>query len=276
MASLIYFTMGHGGVVCLIWCSILLLTAAGPVSAGFTMTVKVTQPSFGEGDTATMGVELVNSGDETAYKGTLEIAHPPGLTSRPISYETIEPNITYKREVEVAKEPDMLPGSYPLVLSLRFHDSNNYPIYMIFDSALVIGEQSASGVHGELSNVNLPTDGSRELTLKIKNADDETHKVKAKIILPGGLKADKTEETVEVEPQAEASVDYTISNFMALPGSDLLVIAAIEYDEDQRHYSTLAKARVRLEQKSERPMFLLMAFIVVVLLGAYYHLELWK
>ncbi len=257
-------------------CALLLLTLhATPVSAGFTMTLTVNPPHFTGSDTSGMTVDLLNSGDETAYSATLEVVHPSGVAHHPVTFDEVVPGTHYRRNVSLSI-PDMESGSYPLVFSLQFHDSNNYPIYMVFDSRMTVGSHSTSRVHGTLSSLELPSDETGTLTLNLKNADDVPRTVTTRLLLPDSLVSHNPDSGVTVPPKSEATVEYTVENFMALPGSDFLVLAAIGYDEDGVHHSSLAQGRVKVLNKSERQSILLPAAAALLVVGGYAYFKLRK
>ncbi|MFH0862971.1 MAG: hypothetical protein V1875_08085 [Candidatus Altiarchaeota archaeon] len=250
----------------LIWLT-LFFSAAGYASAYYTMGMYITPPDFSESLNSTMDVRLINSGDEMAYKGTLQVMHPTSLKSDPITFGTMAPNVTNNMTVRVLADATMKPGTYPLVTSLEFMDGNNYPIYMIFETGFELGKTSTTKVYGTLSTAELPSDGQGTLTLKIKNMDEVPRTVKTRIFLPASLTADRTEEDVPIEPQGEAKVEYQISNFMALQDSNFMVLATIEYDDDT-HHATIARGRVKVlaSGQDNDPDYLLPAAAAVVVL----------
>ncbi len=263
---------------CLVIAGFMILLLLGCVSAEYAMTLYVTPPSFSENETAPIEVNLVNSGDDVAYSGSLELMYPPMLSSEPLFYNTVNPNVNYTGHVNVSLKDYMIPGFYPVLFSLQFQDSNGYPIYMLFESRLTVGRQSNSKVYAELSDVEFPDGKSGKLTLKIRNADDVPHTVETRLMIPGSLKSDKSDETLELMPQTEEEIDYRISNFMALPGSNLYAFVAVEYDEDGIHYSTLARGKVVVSEKSDTDLssFSLLVLVVLAVLGVYSYFKYFK
>lgn len=246
----------------------LFFFASGCVSAMYTMSMTITPPSYRDSTNSTMGILLVNLGDETAYKGTVQIMHPANLKADPVSFSVLAPNVTNDKEVEVAAEGSMRQGTYPLVTSLEFMDGNNYPIYMIFETRFDVGKPSSTKVLGTLSDTKLPADGKGKMTLKVKNMDEAPHTVKTRLFLPASITADKTEEDIQVGPQEEATVDYEISNFMALQDSNFMAIATMEYDDETHHAST-SRGRVRILPSAEgmSPLILPAAAVVLIIAG---------
>jgi len=249
-----------------------LFFIAGYASASFTMSMSITPPSFQKSQKSAIGIELTNRGDENAYKGIAAIKYPDSLKADPIFFEKMAPNTPGKKTENVTAKSKMLPGTYPLVVSLQFHDQNNYPIYMIFDSSFVVEKPSASKIYASLSSTEFPLEGFGTITLKLKNADDQPHTVKCRLVTPESIQADRTDDEVEIMPHSEATIEYTIKNFMALQDSDFLVLAAVEYD-DNMHYTTVARGRVRIGSQAERPLFYYAAALVVVLLLLYWLLR---
>jgi hypothetical protein len=238
---------------------LLVLGAVGTASAGFTMVVSITPPNFDAGNTSKLSVQLTNTGDETAYKGTMKVFYPSNVAiSEPIYFDTMASNVTQKRTVDIGIDPESLPGTYPLMISLQFHDQNDYPIYMVFDSYMYVKRPSTSKIYGNMSSTEFPTDGTGTLALSLKNFDTDIHTAKVKLIVPESVSADRTEDTIDLLPRSDTAVSYQLSNFMALPGSDFTAFALIEYDDDT-HHTTMAKGRIRIGQQTERPSYLLPA-----------------
>ncbi|MBD3388589.1 MAG: hypothetical protein GF416_05930 [Candidatus Altiarchaeales archaeon] len=254
----------------------LVLASIQCVSAGFTMTMRIQPLQFHGTTEAKMSVELTNTGDEIAYNGQASLVFPDELDSEPLYFDVIKPDKPISKVLNVSLDPQAEPGVYPLIFMLQFHDNNNYPIYMIFESAMMVEERSVSMVFAEMSSAELPTDGSAKLTLKLKNADDIPHNVDVRVVVPHSLSLDDDLREVEVEPRSEKEVEYTVSNFMALPG-DFGVLAVIDYVEDGVYKSTLTKGRVVVKKnESSNSHIILAVALSLSVIGAYSYFKLRK
>jgi hypothetical protein len=240
-------------------------------SALFTMTMTISPPDFHSKNESNMSVELVNSGNEPAFRATATLKYPEGMSADAVSYERLNPNNLEKRVTSVKAQEGMLPGTYPLILSLQFHDSNNYPIYMIFDSSVEVDGPSVSMIHGSLTTTEFPMDSGGTLRLQLRNADTKPHTVRARLLVPDSLSAENPEKTVQMPAHSEAIVDYQVTNFMALQDSNLMVLAIMEYDDDM-HHSSFAQGRIKIINRSERPKlpFFIAAAAVILCACAYY------
>jgi hypothetical protein len=250
-------------LICLIFTALLF---SGWASAGFTMSMGIRAPDFRSLKNSTLTVELTNSGDETAFDASISILSPKGLDSDIIHFPDLRPNVKNAKTVPVSLGGELSPGTYPLLLSLQFHDKNKYPIYMVFDSRVVVGKMTNSKVYAEMEEISFPLDGSGKMILRLKNADSSSHDVKVSIYTPESLKAEPEYLEATLPAKSEQELEFTVSNFMALPDSNLAVLAVIEYGSDL-HYSSLAAGRVRLSAQSEGREFFLPAAAAVVLLA---------
>jgi hypothetical protein len=255
---------------------IFLVLAASTACAGFVMVMTITPPFFPHGNMSATRIELINTGDLTAIKGVVGIIYPPMLKATPVVFDTMGPGINQNRTTNVELTGNPLPGTYPFIVMLRFSDASNYPIYMIYDATFDVKEPGPSKINGTMDPASISVDGSGVLTLKLKNEDSTAHDVKVRIFAPDSISATAAQESVQIPPGAEAEAKFTIANYMALPGSQLDVLATAEY-EDNLHRTTVVRCRVGLKpQEPRRDLFPFEVAVVILIFAAYAYYKLRK
>jgi len=114
---------------------------------------------------------------------------------------------------------------------------------------------------------------TKTLTLTLRNLDEIQHNVDIKLYLPRELKVDKDKSIVVIGPKEEKNLNFQVSSFSALPGSNYVVIATIDYDDSNSHYSSTVRSMIKIvtEKSLEFPIWLpILTFIVLLIIFAYY------
>jgi len=226
-------------------------------------------------DSSKIEVDILNSGDESAFSVQISPLLSSDFQVEPNLYDlgTLDPNEPEKINFDVTLSDGILPGSYPLVVLVDYADANGYPFSSVSPSSIIYKTQTLSKVTGVMEKLDLSKERTQTLTLTIRNLDQVQHNVDVKIYLPRELKIDKEESTVSIGPKEEKNINFEVSSFSALPGSSYIVLATLDYDDSNSHYSYTARNIINIvkEKPLEFPIWLpILSFIVLLIIFAYY------
>jgi hypothetical protein len=222
--------------------AVLFLQAQG-ACASYNMSMNVSSPAFAAGGSAPIEASLRNFGDEDAYRGVVTVAYPPALRMPPLQFDRISPGAPAVSSANASVDGGALPGTYQAVFSLVFRDRNDYPIYIEFDSSFDAGKATSSDVTGSLADTAFIVGESGTLRLKVTNSGAATRNVSIRMFVPSGLDLDRSRDTLALAAGESRTLEYAVSNVMAIPGSGFTAFAVMEYDDDA-HHSSKAKAVV--------------------------------
>jgi hypothetical protein len=224
------------------------------------------------GNTAKVNIELSNSGDEPA--NNVQISLISRFQSELVFVGTLHPNNPFEQEMNVSLKENTLPGNYPLVVLVDYSDSNGYPFSSVSPSYIIYKTPTVSKITSVIPQLSLTDKQTKKLTITTRNLDDSSHNFNLKLILPRELKVINNERTVSIQPKEEKQIDFDVSSFSALPGSTYIVLASIEYEDQDYHYSSISRGIIKITEKSDLiqlPEWLPMAAIgLLVIIFIYY------
>jgi hypothetical protein len=216
-----------------------VLVLAGTISLTTSVTTDVLTQDEGE-----IQVTLTNSGDEAAYNVQLSLITDFFL-SEPVYVGTLDINKPFRTNLTVEPQSELKEGNYPVVLLTEYSDANGYPFSSVSPVTLTYKNPHPSRVTGVFENIEVSGNRVKNLVLKLKNMDQVSHEVDVKLILPNELSSDITQESVTIDSKEEKKLTFRISNFAGLEGSNYVVLATIEY-EDEYHHSSLSSGMVKI------------------------------
>ena len=224
---------------------------ATPASAKYiTLTNTVTIERVIAGDSTTVNVSLVNTGDEAAYDVQLSLLTPDGITSTQMNLGKVDPSMPQKGTFDVNLSNGIAPGKYSVAILTEYKDANGYPFSSVTPNYLVLKDSRSSQMAGTIQEISLGNKETQTITLDMRNMDSKDHAITIRLYAPKELKIDAEEKTMTISARSEAKSDYSISSFGALPGSSYVVFASLDYDDGGVHYSSTASGIVKVvEQK---------------------------
>lgn len=220
-------------------------------------------------------VEMMNSGDEPAYSVQVSPLLLDNFQVEPDLFNIGTLNINSPESVNfnVTVSNQILPGTYPLVVLVDYTDANGYPFSSVSPSFIVHRTQTNSIVTGSMKELTLSGKKTETLTLTIMNLDEVQHNVDVKLYLPRELKADKDKSTVLVGPKEEKNLNFQVSSFSALTGSNYVILATLDYEDSNYHYSSAIRSMIKIvaEKSLEFPIWLpILIFIGLLIIFVYY------
>jgi len=257
---------------------LILLLTLHPVSAGvISLRTTVRTDVLTESSTK-VNMELENLGDESAYDIRVSLITDTFKTDESSISELI-PNEPLKIVLNATLTETIAKGKYPAFVLVDYTDANGYPFSSVSPTFIVYETQTASKVSGLIHEISLTSKESKKLTLSIRNLDDNEHDVDVKLILPREIKVDDREKTIKVGPKQEKSSEFEVSSLSAIPGSTYAVVASLEYEDKDLHYSSVANGIIRIdggtvkkqvsEETSTLAYIVLFISIIFVLIYAY-------
>ncbi|MBD3156001.1 MAG: hypothetical protein GF368_05100 [Candidatus Aenigmarchaeota archaeon] len=234
------------GAILVVSLMLIGIVLAGTISLTTSITTQVLNT-----DQEVVQISLTNSGDESAYNVQLSLLSDY-FSSETVLVGTLPINKPHKSNITVTAINEPKEGNYPMVLLTEYTDANGYPFSSVSPVTLTYKTAKPSRVTGVFENIEVNGKKTKDLVLKLKNMDQESHDVNVELFLPNELSSDSNEKYIELNSKEEKEVVFKISNFAGLEGSSYVVLASIEYDEEY-HHSSIASGMVRIVEKSTFP-----------------------
>lgn len=225
------------GLILTVWLAPAGAALAGTISLATTVKALVTGPNL------RVEIELLNQGDEAARDLALLLTAAGTRVEAP-GPPNLPPHQPWRTVLELPLRL-ALPGIYPALVTVRFHDLNGYAFstlaHGLFSLQTVTPSQvTARGLPGRVI-------GDGNLRFELTNADQTSHTVSLQAIAPEELALDQPPPRLELAPGASRGLDLTVRNLAALAGASYPVLLLLEYDHDGRHHSAVAVAPVTVE-----------------------------
>ena len=226
-------------------------------------------------DSTNIQVKIVNSGDEAAYSVQTSILLPDDfvVNQTPNYVGTLNPNEPKELDFKVSLKNNVYEGTYPLIALVEYTDANGYPFSSVSPSSLIYKTPTLSKISGVMSELSLSGKETKKLTLTVRNLDDVQHNVNIKLFIPRELKVENDETEVVLKSKEEKNLDFEISSFSALPGSSYVVLASMDYDYKNLHYSSIARSVIKIiaGNSSEFPIWIpILTFVGLLIIFIYY------
>jgi len=247
---------------------IIFFILIGGVSATFiSITTTVSMETVVRDNETPVNLTIVNSGDEPAYDVLVSLITPKGLDSDELFPGRLNPDEPYTGELKIKIDEDVIPGTYTLGVITDYKDANGYPFSAISTFSFIIKEPTFSRVMARIPEITLGDKETKDLKLLIKNFDDKPHSIQVGLLLPRELRSDREEKTLFIDKKSDEEVSFSISSFGALPGSNYVIFATINYEEEGLHYSSSFSGIVHVvEHKGFVPSWLPIAIVVILIL----------
>ena len=200
-----------------------------------------------QGDKLTISVELTNRGDEPAYNlmVSIEIGRH-SQAGKPV--EKLEADEVSMSQFNLDISFDK-PGTYPLITRIDFTDVNQYPFSFLSLTDLIYGEGGPPKIVAKIKPLEMAKEGKLHLT--VKNLDADEKEVDVRLIVPKEISPKDGLHVLKLEPLAEQTLDFPVSNSSALVGADYAIYALMSYEDKGRHYFTSASGSIKIIEKKK-------------------------
>lgn len=241
--------------------SIFLINLVSASFISLTTQIQVNSTSLPEEGLVSLTME--NKGDEPAMAVQPEIEFA-GKSFLGEATSQLDPGSSRSWNIPITTTLST-PGRYPLILKTRYYDLNNYAFSSISPSYVVIKEDTSPLVFGTLKPLEMSDLG--KLPLEIINLDENLQKnIKLKVHLPKELTSENTTIQLTMKPKSKANYEFNIERFSALPGSNYVIAAILEYDENNMHYTNILRGNIKLVENSPSPIKLPITIIIAILI----------
>jgi len=258
-------------IILLIFLFIPHLVSAGIISLTTTVSTDIMTE-----DSTKIHVKLLNSGDEPAYNVQMSLLLSSSFNSEPIFIETLNPNEPFEADFDVTLTEEIIPGNYPIVILTDYADANGYPFSSVSPSFIVYQTRKLSKVSGGIPTLSLSGKKSKNLILNIRNLDDIPHDVEVKLFLPRELKVVDEERTLSIGAKDEEQLNFEVSSLSALTGSSYIVLASMEYEYEDSHYSSFGRGVIKIEEEKPFEFSIwipILSFCVLLIIFLYYFIR---
>lgn len=228
-------------------------------------------------DSTLIDMKVSNTGDEAAHNMQLSLTMPEGFSTNQLFPGMLGVNQTFTGTFEVNVSENVKPGRYPMVLVTHYTDANSYPFSTVSPTYLVFEKPTPILMRGFMPEVSLEGETPAKVKLKVSNTDSKAHDVLIRMHLPNELKASPDSTTIKFAPKETKDVEVGVESFGALPGSNYVVFASLEYDDDM-HYSSVISGMIKVVAKE--PTFkmpsttiLIIVGVLILLVVAYYQFK---
>jgi len=224
---------------------LLLLTGGGlitpSVNAGF-IAIDIRVEAAVEDKKLKASIEVTNNGNEPAYNVDVNADLKGQVFSIPLkNVLNAKEKVTGELVLEVAVDK---PGLYPLIITVNSTDANQYPLSAVSVVHFSYQEKIIPRVFGSLTNSEISNKG--KVVFRLKNLDSRNKKVNIRLIIPRELSVYPLQKPITLMAFSEKNLEFQITNFSALEGSVYPIYAIMEYEQNNRHYSTSAIGNVKI------------------------------
>lgn len=212
------------------------------VTAGY-ITIKTETALTVDRTDLKVRVNVVNEGDESAFNVQINVNENQRTQSSPIKQILpVKENYDFEATCNLARSKH---GRYPLTIHVDYTDANQYPFTALTVTQYSFGSDTVSRIFGSADNIRLT--GQATLPLKLKNMDETSREVQVSLVVPKELSVQEKTRKVAIQPRSEVDSVFQLSNFSALPGSRYQAFFALEYEDDDRHYSSVVPCFIHVE-----------------------------
>ncbi len=200
-----------------------LSTLAAPALAGsITLDIRTTV------DTAeglSLRLKLTNKGDEAAHQVVPRIRFGDRKSEgRPAA--AIKPGASHEWDIDLLDQrPD--PGTYAVVTSVSYRDSNEYPLEVVSASSFSVDTRRKPAVKGRFTFPRLSPKGRVEGKLHLEVPAGRGSTFDVVLVTPSGLIAPEPRREVRSGGAKTVTIPVAIKNRSVLPGSRMNVFALV-------------------------------------------------
>lgn len=212
--------------------------------AGATITIRLDAKTQ-LGERLTLTLNALNTGEEAAHAVVPEVVHL-GASTPGEEVAKITSKGTHEWRIELTPPPG--PGTYPVVIRLRYADANGYPFSALLVHTVRTQGATAGPVRETIDAGNIAKQAS--VTVKLDNPGPKTVSGRATIVLPAEFGTEEPTRTAEVGGQDRHEVTFTVENRSALVGSVYPIYALFEYDVDGTRQAVVSETSLRVSAET--------------------------
>jgi hypothetical protein len=210
--------------------------------------------SFARADTLTIEIQASLAVRENSLEGTITVVNrgdEPSLMVHAefaVSGETVVKEIVDLLEVRQAASFSfkkslgaIKPGTYPVPITIIFHDAKLYPFSALACPTFTLGEPFSPG----LSCSTLPLEQGGEIAFKLKNLEPIPKRIKSTFLFPREFYCPQPEVLVNLEPLERKALSFNILRATAIPGAHYPVFSLFEFENEKGHHCLVCPGEIR-------------------------------
>ena len=232
------------------WALILLLLvgtgAASPARAGVISLSVSVKAQAAQGDLL-VEVKLANQGTEPARDLSLQVLAAGAATTLagPAMLYPAQPlSLTTRLPLALS-----LPGAYPVVARISFHDTNQYPFTTLAYGLFSHGPPRPDLVQAQ-GRPGLVA-GSGQVDFVLSNQAETELPVVLTLHGPGELDLAQERMPLRLPARGSHTVQLKLRNRGALTGASYPILGVVEYIHEGHHYAAVASALARVQVASD-------------------------
>jgi len=207
--------------------------------AGY-ITIETNVKSQVEGNILNNEVEIANLGNDAAFNVRASlILNGSAYKSRIKETLSVGESFKFNKSIEI---PYSIKGTYPLITKVNYQDTNNYPFQALSVSSFDFIDVTTSNVEARLESTKLSDKGT--LNLLILNKDNKEKDIVVTIYAPEGIKI--IDAPIKTKLKNKLKLNFDLERTNALSGSNYAVFAIMEYDENNKHFTSMDSANVEI------------------------------
>ncbi len=150
-----------------------------------------------------------------------------------------ELTIEYLEQLELEKK-----GIYPLIVKIHFKDAGGYPMTTVIVNPYTYEEITSPNIYGKLEKLALPNSG--ELRLDITNTGYDDLDLDINIFVPDEISVQQTQTQLALKERSKVDFRFKLKNFSALAGAIYPVWAIIEYEREDKHFTSVCSGEIEI------------------------------
>jgi hypothetical protein len=227
----------------ILFCWALVLFLSSPAAGVLTIELETTLGA--EGDRLRGTLKITNKGDEPALDLRAEIALPNEQLRREIT-KRLEAKAFASLAFE-GRLTGLKNGSYPLPVTVIFHDAKLYPFSALACPVFACGEEGS----GDLSCTALPaTVGEKgEISFTLKSSSPAARTLQAMVLLPREFQSPRSRFSLTLGPHASRTLSFPVLNTSALQGATYPVFGVFQYETEDLQQALVIPTTLRITEK---------------------------
>ncbi|MBI5505684.1 MAG: hypothetical protein HY899_12865 [Deltaproteobacteria bacterium] len=189
-------------------------------------------------------VALTQTGDEAA----IDVAPAVEFLDERRSGEPLarfQPNQSHVWDIRLRDQP-LAPGSYAVVVRVRYSDTNGYPFEITSVAPATPGGKAGPRITGAFVVPGVPVGGDIEGKLNLKRPEGRSGTFEGVLISPRGLSLTPARFPIAFDHAGNATVDLSLQNDKLLAGTSVNLFALVSGDQGGYHQTDTLRGTIRI------------------------------
>lgn len=243
------------------FCAIL---QAGSITLTSSLTCSVTASQL------SAKLIVINEGAETAHKLRAVFQNGDKVWTSD-QRDRLEQNQIWRMEYQDGLEKRLF-GSYPLVVKILYQDEAGYPLSTVIINPYSYAVTTESSVSGDLKDIKLARKG--KCNLRVSNQRSQGLNLRVSFFTSNELTVSSAHKELFLQPSSKKTIRVLLENVTALAGSTYPLWAVMEYDSEDKHFTSLCSSKIHIQDNVS--FFKDLKWVFVILFVLLLALFIWK